>query len=164
MSKPATTTRAVAKSATASVKKTASGSKEAKAGDDPARLIDARIKELGDWRGETLARVRTLIRQADPEAVEEWKWRGVPVWSHGGIICTGETYKAVVKLTFARGAALPDPSRLFNSSLEGNVRRAIDIHEGDRIDERALTALIRAAVALNISARASAGARKKKSA
>jgi hypothetical protein len=164
MSKPATKTRSVAKSATASMKKTASGSKEAKAADDPSRLIDARIKELGDWRGETLARVRTLIRQADPEVVEEWKWRGVPVWSHGGIICTGETYKAVVKLTFAKGAALPDPSGLFNSSLEGNVRRAIDIHESDRIDERALTALIRAAVALNTSARASAGVRKKKSA
>jgi hypothetical protein len=119
------------------------------AGDSPSRLIDARIKELADWRGETLARVRMLIRQADPEVVEEWKWRGVPVWEHAGIICTGETYKAVVKLTFAKGAALDDPAGLFNSSLEGNTRRAIDIHEGDKIDEKALKALIRAAVALN---------------
>ena len=122
----------------------------------PSQLIDARIKELADWRGETLARVRGLIRQADPEAVEEWKWRGVPVWSHGGILCTGETYKTAVKLTFAKGAALEDPSRLFNSSLEGNTRRAIDIHEGDAIDEKALKALIRAAVAPNISPRAAA--------
>jgi hypothetical protein len=120
----------------------------------PSRLIDARIKELNDWRGETLARVRLLIQQADPEVVEEWKWRGVPVWEHAGIICTGETYKSAVKLTFARGAALEDPSRLFNSSLEGSTRRAIDFHEGDRIDEKALKALIRAAVALNMSARA----------
>ena len=127
---------------------------EGKGGDSPSRLIDARIKELSDWRGETLARVRSLIREADPEVVEEWKWRGVPVWEHAGIICTGETYKAVVKMTFAKGAALADPSRLFNSSLEGNVRRAIDIHEGDKIDERALKALIRAAVALNTSKRA----------
>ena len=127
-----------------------------KAGDTPSRLIDARIKELGDWRGETLARVRRLIKQADPEMVEEWKWRGVPVWSHGGIICTGETYKNVVKLTFAKGASLADPSRLFNSSLEGNTRRAIDIHEGDRIDEKALQALIHAAVELNMSVRATA--------
>ncbi|KIH83788.1 DUF1801 domain-containing protein [Pseudomonas batumici] len=119
-----------------------------------SQLIDARIKELGDWRGETLARVRALIMQADPEVVEEWKWRGVPVWSHGGIICTGETYKQVVKMTFAKGAALEDPSGLFNSSLEGNTRRAIDLHEGERIDEQALTALVRAAVALNTSARA----------
>lgn len=118
-------------------------------GESPSRLIDARIKELGDWRGATLARVRALIKQADPEVVEEWKWRGVPVWSHAGIICTGETYKAVVKLTFAKGASLEDPSGLFNSSLEGNARRAIDIHEGDKIDERALKALIKAAVALN---------------
>ncbi len=125
-------------------------------GESPSRLIDARIKELDDWRGETLARVRMLIRQADPEAVEEWKWRGVPVWSHDGIICTGETYKAVVKLTFARGAALHDPSGLFNSSLEGNTRRAIDFHEGDKINEKALKALIRAAVALNTSKRAPA--------
>jgi hypothetical protein len=165
MSKPASKTRAVAaKSAVTTVKKSAGGAKQANAGDDPSRLIDARIRELGDWRGETLARVRTLIKKADPEVVEEWKWRGVPVWSHGGIICTGETYKAVVKLTFARGAALPDPSGLFNSSLEGNTRRAIDLHEADRIDEKALQALIRAAVALNLSARAAAGARKKKNA
>jgi hypothetical protein len=131
-----------------------SGSKEGKRVDSPSRLIEARIKELGDWRGETLARVRSLIREADPEVVEEWKWRGVPVWEHAGIICTGETYKAVVKMTFAKGAALADPSRLFNSSLEGNARRAIDIHEGDKIDERALKALIGAAVALNTSKRA----------
>jgi hypothetical protein len=115
----------------------------------PSALIDARIKELGDWRGETLARVRKLIKEADPEVIEEWKWRGVPVWEHAGIICTGETYKAVVKLTFAKGASLKDPSGLFNASLEGNVRRAIDIHEGDKIDEKALKALIRAAVTLN---------------
>jgi len=127
------------------------GAKEAGGADSASRLIDGRIKELGDWRGETLARIRALIRQADPDVVEEWKWRGVPVWSHAGIICTGETYQAVVKLTFARGASLADPSRLFNSSLEGNTRRAIDIHEGEKIDERALTALIRAAVALNTS-------------
>ena len=128
------------------------GSKEEKA-DSPSRLIDARIKELGDWRGEMLARVRMLIKQADPDVVEKWKWRGVPVWEHDGIICTGETYKAVVKMTFAKGASLEDPSGLFNSSLEGNTRRAIDIHEGDRIDEKALKALIRAAVALNTSTR-----------
>jgi hypothetical protein len=121
--------------------------------DSPSRLIDARIKELGDWRGETLARVRSLIKQADPDVVEAWKWRGVPVWEHAGIICTGETYKAVVKMTFAKGASLAEPSRLFNSSLEGNTRRAIDFHEGDKIDEKALKALIRAAVALNISVR-----------
>jgi hypothetical protein len=144
------------KKATATTKKSKSGSKEEKPGASPSRLIDARIEELGDWRGDTLARIRRLIRQADPEAVEEWKWRGVPVWEHAGIICTGETYKAVVKLTFAKGAALEDPSRLFNSSLEGNTRRAIDIHEGDKIDEKALTALIRAAVALNTSARKTA--------
>jgi len=126
-----------------------SGSKEGKDGDSPAQLIEARIKELGDWRGETLARIRVLIKQADPDVVEEWKWRGVPVWSHDGIICTGETYKAVVKMTFAKGASLQDPSRLFNASLEGNTRRAIDIHEGDKIDDKALKALIRAAVALN---------------
>lgn len=122
----------------------------------PAQLIDARIEELTDWRGDMLARIRTLIKQADPEVVEEWKWRGVPVWSHAGIICTGETYKNAVKMTFAKGASLADPSDLFNSSLEGNTRRAIDFHEGDKIDERALKALIRAAVALNISARAAA--------
>lgn len=117
----------------------------------PSRLIDARIKELGDWRCETLARVRALIKQADPAMVEEWKWRGVPVWYRDGMICTGETYKTVVKLTFAKGAALEDPSGLFNSSLDGNVRRAIDIHEGEKIDAKALTALIRAAIALNQS-------------
>src|ERR1700681_2441847 len=129
---------------------------KAKEGASPSRLIDGRIKELGDWRGATLARIRTLIREADPDMVEEWKWRGVPVWEHDGIICTGETYKSVVKLTFARGAALKDPAKLFNSSLEGNVRRAIDIAEGDKINETALKALIRAALALNISARATA--------
>ncbi len=121
-----------------------------------AQRIDERIKELDDWRGETLARVRSLIKDADPEVVEEWKWRGVPVWSHGGILCTGETYKEVVKLTFAKGAALDDPARLFNSSLEGSTRRAIDIHEGEPIDEQALKALIRAAVALNVSPRVAA--------
>ena len=117
--------------------------------ESPAQLIDARIKELADWRGEMLSRLRALIKQADPEVVEEWKWRGVPVWEHDGMICTGETYKAVVKLTFAKGASLKDPSGLFNSSLDGNVRRAIDIHEGDKINEKALKALIRAAVDLN---------------
>jgi hypothetical protein len=120
-------------------------------GESPSRLIDARIRELDDWRGKTLARVRALIKQADPEVVEEWKWRGVPVWSHDGLICTGETYKSVVKLTFMKGASLKDPSKLFNSSLEGNARRAIDLHEGDEIDEDAFKALIRAAVALNKS-------------
>lgn len=115
----------------------------------PAELIDARIKELGDWRGEMLARIRKLIKKADPQVVEEWKWRGVPVWYHDGMICTGETYKNVVKMTFAKGASLPDPAGLFNSSLDGNTRRAIDFHEGDEIDEKALTALIRAAVQLN---------------
>ena len=114
-------------------------------------LIDEKIKELWDWRGKTLARVREIIHEADSEIVEEWKWRGTPVWSHGGIVCTGETYKSVVKMTFAKGAALKDPSGLFNSSLEGNVRRAIDIHEGDKVDEKALKALIRAAVALNLN-------------
>jgi hypothetical protein len=148
----ATTTMKNSKTTT---KKKKSGSKEGNGGDSPSRLIDARIKELGDWRAETLARVRMLIKQADPEAVEEVKWRkpsnpaGVPVWSHAGMICTGETYKDVVKLTFAKGAALDDPSGLFNSSLEGNTRRAIDLHEGDKIDEKALKALICAAVALN---------------
>src|SRR5579872_6253943 len=120
----------------------------------PSRLIDARIKDLDDWRGKTLARIRILIKQADPDVVEEWKWRGVPVWSHAGMICTGETYKNVVKMTFAKGASLEDPSGLFNSSLEGNTRRAIDFHEDDKIDEKALKALIRAAVALNSSAKA----------
>jgi hypothetical protein len=127
------------------------GAGEGGDGDSPSRLIDARIAALGDWRGETLARIRTLIREADPEAVEEWKWRGVPVWSHGGIICTGETYKNVVKTTFAKGASLEDPSGLFNSSLEGNVRRAIDFHEGEEIDETAFTALVRAAAGLNLA-------------
>jgi hypothetical protein len=137
------------KRATATMKK--SGSEERKEGDSPSRLIDARIRELSDWRGETLARVRSLIKQADPEVVEEWKWRGVPVWSHAGIICTGETYKNVVKMTFAKGASLEDPSGLFNSSLEGNTRRAIDFHESDKFDEKALKALVRAAVVLNTS-------------
>jgi hypothetical protein len=120
-------------------------------GKSPSQLIDARIKELGDWRGEMLSRIRSLIKQADPEVVEEWKWRGVPVWYHGGIICTGETYKSVVKMTFAKGAQLSDPSGLFNSSLEGNVRRAIDIHEGQKVDWAALKTLIRQAMALNDS-------------
>src|ERR1700746_1235164 len=124
--------------------------------ESPSQLIDARIKELGDWRGKMLSRLRTLIKEADPEVVEEWKWRGVPVWSHAGIICTGETYKTVMKMTFAKGASLPDPRRLFNASLDGNTQRAIDFHEGDKIDQKALTALIRAAVAFNMSARASA--------
>lgn len=135
-------------------------------GDSPSTLIDARIKELGDWRGETLAQVRALIRRAAPEAVEEWKWRGVPVWSQAGILCTGETYKEVVKLTFANGAALDDPSRLFNASLDGKVRRAIDIRRDDRIDVAAFEALVRAAVAFNegkVKARAAkAGAKKKR--
>jgi hypothetical protein len=138
------------------MKTSKSGSTEGEGEASPSQLIDARIKELGDWRGETLARVRALIKHADPEVVEEWKWRGVPVWEHAGIICTGETYKAVVKLTFAKGAALEDPAGLFNASLEGNVRRAIDIHEGDKIDEKALQALIRAAAALNMSKQAKA--------
>ena len=120
-------------------------------GESPSRLIDARIRELDDWRGKTLARIRTLIKQADPEVVEEWKWRGVPVWYHDGMICTGEAYKSAVKVTFAKGAALTDPSGLFNSSLEGNVRRAIDFHEGDEVDADAFKTLIRAAVALNRS-------------
>lgn len=147
---------------TTTLKKTKSASKEAKGGDSPSALIDARIAALGDWRGETLARVRALIKQADAEVVEEVKWRkpsnpaGVPVWSHAGMICTGETYKDKVKLTFAKGAALLDPSGVFNSSLDGNLRRAIDFHQGDKINEKALKALIRAAVALNTSARATA--------
>jgi hypothetical protein len=119
--------------------------------ESPSQLIDARIEELGDWRGETLGRLRALVKKADPEVVEEWKWRGVPVWEHDGIICTGETYKNVVKMTFAKGAALPDPSGLFNSSLEGNTRRAIDFREGEIIDEEALKTLVRAAVTLNRS-------------
>ncbi len=129
------------------------GSKEGE-GDSPSQLIDARIKELDDWRGEMLARIRALIKQADPEAVEEWKWRGVPVWSHAGMICTGETYKNAVKITFAKGALLDDPSGLFNAGLEGKMRRAIDTHEGDRINARAFKALVRAAVALNTSSAA----------
>src|SRR6202040_1686677 len=139
------------KKATTAMKKRKSGAEEEKEGDSPSQLIDARIKELSNWRGETLARVRALIKQADPEVVEEWKWRGTPVWSHAGIICTGESYKNVVKLTFAKGASLKDPARLFNSSLDGNVRRAIDIHEGEEVDESAFTALVRQAVALNSS-------------
>ncbi|MGH6763695.1 MAG: DUF1801 domain-containing protein [Phyllobacterium sp.] len=133
-----------------------SGSMDGEGEASPSELIDARIRELGDWRGETLARVRSLIKQADPDVIEEWKWRGVPVWSHAGIVCTGETYKNVVKMTFAKGASLEDPSGLFNSSLDGNTRRAIDLRENDYIDEEALKALIRAAVALNTSVRAAA--------
>jgi len=125
-----------------------SGSQKSKS---PSQLIDARIKELGDWRGEMLSRLRTLVKEADPEVVEEWKWRGVPVWSHDGLICTGETYKNVVKMTFAKGASLKDPAGLFNSSLEGNTRRAIDFREGEKIDEEALKTLVRAAVTLNKS-------------
>src|SRR5215475_364515 len=125
-----------------------SGSQKSKS---PSQLIDARIKELGDWRGKMLSRLRNLVKEADPEVVEEWKWRGVPVWSHDGIVCTGETYKTVVKMTFAKGAALEDPSSLFNSSLEGNTRRAIDFHEGEAIDEEAVKGLVRAAVTLNES-------------
>jgi hypothetical protein len=124
---------------------------ESKEGASPSQLIDGRIEELGDWRGQVLSRLRTLIKETDPEVVEEWKWRGVPVWYHDGIICTGETYKNVVKMTFAKGAALSDPSGLFNSSLEGNTRRAIDFHEGEKIDEKALKELLRAAVELNES-------------
>jgi hypothetical protein len=139
------------KKATAIMKRRESGSRQGKGGGSPSHLIDARIKELGDWRGEMLGRLRALVKEADPEVVEEWKWRGVPVWSHDGIICTGETYKSVVKMTFARGAALKDPAGLFNSSLEGNTRRAIDLHEGETINEAALKALIRAAVTLNQS-------------
>ena len=144
--------------ATTIMKKTKkSVSKDGKGGDSaPSRMIDARIRELGDWRGEMLARLRTLIKQADPGVVEEWKW-GVPVWSHAGIICTGETYKHAVKMTFAQGASLEDPAGLFNSSLEGNTRRAIDFHEGDKIDEKALKALVRAAVELNTSEKGDAG-------
>jgi hypothetical protein len=141
------------KKARSSTTKSKTG-KDAKAGASPSRMIDARIKELGDWRGETLARVRALIREACPDVVEEWKWRGVPVWERDGIICTGETYKAVVKLTFAKGASLADPAGLFNSSLDGNVRRAIDIREGDKINDEALKALVRAAAELNASKRA----------
>jgi hypothetical protein len=145
------------KKATTTMTKRKSGTKEGTGGDSPSQEIDARIKALGDWRGETLSKIRGLIKQADPEVVEELKWRkpsaptGVPVWSHDGLICTGETYKTHVKMTFAKGASLEDPSGLFNSSLEGNTRRAIDFHEGDKIDEKALKTLVRAAVALNKS-------------
>ena len=148
----------------ATTKKTETAWNAARSGASPSKLIDARIKALGDWRGEMLARVRKLIKETDPEVVEAVKWRkpsnplGVPVWEHAGIVCTGETYKAAVKLTFAKGASLKDPSRLFNASLEGNVRRAIDFHEGDKIDEKALQALIRAAVALNTSTARRSGA------
>lgn len=144
--------------------KTKSGSKKPTEAGSPSHLIDAKIRELNDWRGETLARVRALIKQADPDVVEEWKWRGVPVWSHAGIICTGETYRDVVKMTFAKGASLKDPAGVFNASLEGNTRRAIDIREGDEIQEQAVKALIRAAVELNTSSRATAarGQSKKK--
>jgi hypothetical protein len=147
------------------MKQSHSGATVAKASRTPSQLIDARIKELGDWRGATLARVRRLIKEAVPDVIEEWKWRGVPVWEHAGIICTGETYKAAVKLTFAHGASLKDPARLFNSSLEGNMRRAIDIHDGDKIDDKALQALIRAAADYNASKlkKAPAGARAKAS-
>jgi hypothetical protein len=138
------------------MRKTRRRSREGTAGDSPSHLIDSRIEELSDWRGETLARVRALIKQADPDVIEEWKWRGVPVWSHAGIICTGESYKNVVKVTFAKGASLEDPAGLFNSSLEGNTRRAIDFHEGNTIDAKALKALILAAVALNTSKRVTA--------
>ena len=133
--------------------KATSGSKEQETGESPSALIDARIEELGDWRSEMLSRIRKLIKHAEPNVVEEWKWRGVPVWYHDGMICTGETYKSVVKVTFAKGASLEDPSGLFNSSLDGNTRRAIDFHEGDEIDEKALTALIRAAAQLNTGGR-----------
>ncbi|MBB4290030.1 hypothetical protein GGE16_002070 [Rhizobium leguminosarum] len=148
------------KKATVTMKKGEAGDENE--GASPSQRIDDRIKELGDWRGAMLARVRVLIKQAEPEVIEEWKWRGVPVWERSGIICTGETYKSAVKLTFAKGASLEDPSGLFNSSLEGNTRRAIDFHEGDEIDEEALKALIRAAAGLNSSAKA-AGSRKKSS-
>jgi hypothetical protein len=147
------------KKATPIMQKAKSGAKERQGGASAAQRIDGRIKELGDWRGETLARVRSLIKEACPDVVEEWKWRGVPVSENAGMICTGETYKAVVKLTFANGAALADPSRLFNSSLEGNTRRAVDIHKGDRIDERALKNLVRAAVDYNQAKKKKAPAR-----
>ena len=133
------------------MKKSGSQKSKSPAQQSASRLIDARIRELNDWRGKMLGRLRTLVKEADPEVIEEWKWRGVPVWSHDGLICTGETYKNVVKMTFARGAALQDPARLFNSSLEGNTRRAIDFHEGEQINEEALKTLVRAAVTLNKS-------------
>jgi hypothetical protein len=135
-------------------KKTKTASKDGVGVLSPSQLINAKIQELGDWRGETLARIRSLIKEADPQVVETWKWRGVPVWEHDGIICTGETYKSIVKMTFAKGAALDDPSGLFNSSLDGNVRRAIDVCEGDKINEKAFKALVRAAVALNTAKKA----------
>jgi hypothetical protein len=150
-------TNPISKKSTKTKKKTATTTKkaskptDAKQADSASNLIDSRIEELGDWRGQMLARIRLLIKQTDPEVIEEWKWRGVPVWSHAGIICTGETYKTAVKMTFAKGASLDDPSGLFNSSLEGNTRRAIDFHEGDKINEKALKALIQNAVALNTS-------------
>ena len=136
----------------------------AQTGNAASQLIDERVEELGDWRGKTLSRLRALIKEADPEVIEEWKWRGVPVWSHDGIICTGETYKNIVKMTFAKGASLEDPAGLFNSSLEGNTRRAIDFHQSDKINEKALKALVRAAAALNISARAARSRKKAKTA
>src|SRR5271154_5709966 len=139
---------------TTTMKTGKSGIKEGKPSASPSHMIEARIKELSDWRGETLARLRALIKEADPEVVEEWKWRGVPIWEHDGIICTGETYKDYVKTTFAKGASLDDPSSLFNASLEGDTRRAIDFHKGDKFNEAALKALIRAAVALNTATRA----------
>jgi hypothetical protein len=141
----------IMKKSTTAMKKSEGGAHQSKGAKSPSELIDGRIEELSDWRGETLARLRRLIKEADPEVVEEWKWRGVPVWYHAGMICTGETYKNVVKTTFAKGASLDDASSLFNSSLEGNTRRAIDFHEGEKIDEKAFKALIRAAVALNTS-------------
>ena len=153
---------AMKKVAGATTKKAKSSSKEASVDGSASALIDAKIKALDDWRGETLARIRAVIKQADPEIVEEVKWRGVPVWSHAGIICTGETYKSAVKMTFAKGASLADPSKLFNSSLEGNTRRAIDIHENENINEKALKALIRAAVALNTSKQSRSAARTRK--
>ena len=152
---------AMKKVAGATTKSANSSSKEASVDASASSLIDAKIKALDDWRGETLARIRAVIKQADPEIVEEVKWRGVPVWSHAGIICTGETYKSAVKMTFAKGASLADPSKLFNSSLEGNTRRAIDIHESEKINEKALKALIRAAVALNTSKQTAVRTRKK---
>jgi hypothetical protein len=155
MKKTATKKSATKRSATkkSATKKSVAKTSAATKSESPSRLIDGRIKELGDWRGRTLSRVRALIKEAVPQVVEEWKWRGVPVWSHNGLMCTGETYKSVVKLTFQKGAALEDPSGLFNSSLEGNTRRAIDIHEGEEMDEKAFKALIRAAASLNDSSR-----------
>jgi len=143
--------KAPAKTARAKTARAKTSAAAPSSGRDASKLIDARIRELGDWRGDLLGRIRAVIRKADPDVVETWKWRGVPVWEHDGIICTGETYKAAVKMTFARGAALADPAGLFNASLEGNTRRAIDFHEGDTINEKALTALIRGAVALNVA-------------